>query len=105
MRQRSWKVWFYPEVAVTHKMSQSAKKNPENSIRYLYRGKLRFFCKHYGIRQGIFLKWLMFFSLYLHGSAVFAGTFFSKKGIKAGKTYFALAEIIKSSSLIENKDI
>ncbi len=55
-RQAGWQVWYLPKVRVTHYLSQSARQASETSLHHLYRGKLRFFSKHYGPLRATLLK-------------------------------------------------
>ena len=56
LAQARWQVWFWPAVVVTHYVGQSARRASEASLRHLYRGKVRFFAKHYGPLQASALK-------------------------------------------------
>ena len=51
-----WQVWYCPSVVVKHYVSQSARQTTEASLRHLYRGKVRFFAKHYGRGRATVLK-------------------------------------------------
>lgn len=57
LRQRGWEVWYCPSVEVKHYLGQSARRSSEIALWNLYRGKLRFFAKHYGAVQTTILKW------------------------------------------------
>lgn len=55
--QAGWEVWFCPDVAVTHLLSQSAVQANEARLWHLYCGKIRFFIKHHGAAKAWWLKW------------------------------------------------
>ena len=60
LARAGWQVWFWPSVVVTHYVGQSARRASEASLRHLYRGKVRFFAKHYGPLSATALKgWVL----------------------------------------------
>lgn len=60
MRRAGWEIWFTPTAQVIHYGGQSTQKWKHAMIRSLYRSKVRFFRKHYGLWQSLALQ-MMFF--------------------------------------------
>ena len=48
MRRVGWQVWYEPRAVVTHVAGASSAGMPETQEARLYRGRMRFFRKHYG---------------------------------------------------------
>lgn len=51
-----WEVLYDPGVVVTHGLGQSSQQNRQAQIWHLYRGRLRFFAKYYGVYRASALK-------------------------------------------------
>ncbi len=48
LRQRGWEVWHHPQAHVTHVGGASSRRGDTERETQLYRGRVRFFRKHYG---------------------------------------------------------
>jgi GT2 family glycosyltransferase len=63
LRRSGWEIWYCPAVEVKHYLGQSGRHSSETALWNLYRGKLRFFAKHYGRVKTTILKWGLVFYL------------------------------------------
>jgi N-acetylglucosaminyl-diphospho-decaprenol L-rhamnosyltransferase len=93
-KEKGWKIWFNPEVKVIHNLGQSAHKNPERSLFYLYRGKILFFYKHHSKFKARILRAIISLVLFVKGCTF---NIFEKFGIdhkNSGKMYLRLAKRI-----------
>jgi GT2 family glycosyltransferase len=68
-REAGWRVWFYPGAEVVHvgEASHGGRLYHEN-----LRGHIRFFAKHYGLREAERARLLLLWALRLRG-VVFRG--------------------------------
>nr|TEU11950.1 MAG: glycosyltransferase family 2 protein [Anaerolineales bacterium] len=60
MKQAGWEVWYLPEVRVIHHGGGSSRQRENRMEAELYRSRIRFFRKHYGGGQAIYLKALVY---------------------------------------------
>jgi GT2 family glycosyltransferase len=67
VRRRGWRICYLPAAQVTHLGGQSSRMVSTRMRAELYRSKLRFFAKHYGVRQSRTLGLLLQIGLLLKG--------------------------------------
>ena len=72
IKERGWKVVYYPAVTVLHLKGQSSRQAKARSTREFYRAMLIFYRKHYAPRTQPILHWLVVSGIYLFGSAAMA---------------------------------
>ncbi len=58
MKEKGWQVWYQPQAKVIHVGGGSSVSTAREAN--LYRGRVRFFQKHYGPRAANGLKWLIY---------------------------------------------
>lgn len=68
MKQRGWKVMYYPEVTVLHYKGESSRQDSERATLEFYRSMLIFYRKHYAKNTFFLLRWLIVSAIYLRGS-------------------------------------
>ena len=85
LARAGWQVWFWPSVTVTHYVGQSARLATETSLRHLYRGKVRFFAKHYGPLSAIALKVWLLMTLGIRAGVAFVQSLWRVRPRASGK--------------------
>ncbi len=63
IKQRGWKIYYLPQVAITHVGGGSTRQRRAEMVAQLYKSKVRFFAKNYGTVSGKRLRnlfWLIF---------------------------------------------
>lgn len=58
--QAGWEVWYLPQVTIIHHGGQSSKKRRGRMEAELYRSRIYFFRKHYGLVQSQLLRLLVY---------------------------------------------
>jgi N-acetylglucosaminyl-diphospho-decaprenol L-rhamnosyltransferase len=56
MRRAGWATWYAPSARIVHYGGQSTKQVRHAMVQALYRSKVRFFHKHYGLLPAVFLR-------------------------------------------------
>lgn len=72
VKEAGWRVVYYPAVTVLHLKGQSSRQARARSTREFYRAMLIFYRKHYALRTGRLIHWLVLSGIYLFGSAALA---------------------------------
>jgi N-acetylglucosaminyl-diphospho-decaprenol L-rhamnosyltransferase len=91
LAQAGWQVWYWPAVVVTHYVGQSARLASETSLRHLYRGKVRFFTKHYGPFRATLLKIWVVITLGFRAGLAFVKNLGQGSPRASWKMYLSLA--------------
>jgi len=58
--QAGWQVWYLPDAPIVHYGGQSTRKRRERMEAELYRSRIYFFRKHYGLVQSQLLRTLIY---------------------------------------------
>ena len=72
IKQRGWKVYYYPQVVVTHVKRASSSQDNAGAAKAKYefdRAMWLFYCKHYQAQTSAPIDWLVKFGLGLKGGA------------------------------------
>lgn len=67
IKAAGWKVYYVPQATVLHYKRESARQQPERTIKEFYRAMLVFHRKHYAARTFFALNWLIVAGIYLRG--------------------------------------
>ncbi len=59
IKERGWKIYYYPAVTVLHYKGASSRQRSAQSIRHFYRAMRLFHDKHYRARTFFLLNWLI----------------------------------------------
>jgi len=65
LRGSGWQVWYLPDARIIHHGGQSTRQRRQEMIEALYRSKVRFFRKHYGVVPAALLRACFFLLLYI----------------------------------------
>jgi hypothetical protein len=68
IKERGWKVFYYPAVEVLHYKGASSRKQSERSIREFYRAMHVFYRKHYAARYSGLINALITFGIMARGT-------------------------------------
>jgi N-acetylglucosaminyl-diphospho-decaprenol L-rhamnosyltransferase len=68
IKERGWKVYYYPAVEVLHHKGASSRKQSERSIREFYRAMHVFYRKHYAAHYGGLINALITFGIMARGT-------------------------------------
>ncbi len=73
VQQSGRKLFWVPEASIVHYGGQSTQQIAAEMFLQLYRSKLQFFRKHYGITAGFFYKLILFFTALPRFILIFGG--------------------------------
>jgi GT2 family glycosyltransferase len=63
-KEKGFKVWYFPQVSITHFKGSSSKKVPFRALRWFHDAMWVFYRKHYCQKYPTVLNWLVFVGIY-----------------------------------------
>jgi N-acetylglucosaminyl-diphospho-decaprenol L-rhamnosyltransferase len=63
MARSGWELWFTPDATIRHYGAQSTRQMRQAMVKALYRSKIRFFRKHYGLLPALVLQCIFVIAL------------------------------------------
>ncbi len=89
LKKAGWKVRYVPEVQATHIWGGSSRQVPVETMLRLYKSRVQFFRKHYGVVSATFLKLVLYFEsvLRIAGGYFIYGVFQKRSLLQKAQSY------------------
>lgn len=89
LKKAGWKVRYVPEIQATHIWGGSSRQVPFETMVRLYKSRVQFFRKHYGVMAAVLLKLVLYFEsvLRIAGGYLIYGVFQKRSLLQKAQSY------------------